>query len=92
MTNESILSNNTILDVKGLKKYYGTTKAVDDIDFEIKPGEIVCIIGRSGAGKSTFLRCINRLIHSDAGSINFEGIEISNKMNSKQLREVRSRI
>ena len=92
MTNESILSNKAILSVKGLKKHYGATKAVDGVDFDIEPGEIVCIIGRSGAGKSTFLRCINRLVYLDAGSITFKGVEITNNMNTKQLRETRSRI
>ena len=65
---------------------------MDGVDFDIKPGEIVCIIGRSGAGKSTFLRCINRLVYSDEGSITFEGSEISNKMKPKQLMETRSKI
>ncbi|MCL1912923.1 MAG: phosphonate ABC transporter ATP-binding protein [Eubacteriaceae bacterium] len=92
MINSSIYSNDAILSVKGLKKYYGATKAVDDVDFDIKPGEIVSIIGRSGAGKSTVMRCINRLVLRDEGSITFEGMEITNKMSPKQLREARSRI
>ena len=92
MINSSTHRNEPILSVKGLKKHYGTTKAVDDVDFDIRPGEIVSIIGRSGAGKSTVMRCINRLVLPDAGSITFKGAEITNKMSSKQLREARSKI
>jgi len=65
---------------------------VDEVDFDMKPGEIVCIIGRSGAGKSTVMRCINRLVLRDEGRIAFEGLEITNKMSTKQLCEVRKRI
>mgnify|MGYP000273135227 CR=1 FL=1 len=51
-----------VLELTHLKKYYGQTRAVEDVSFSVKPGEVVVIIGPSGAGKSTVLRCINRMI------------------------------
>ena len=82
----------TILSVKNLKKYYGSTKAVDDVSFDINNREIVTIIGRSGAGKSTIMRCINRLVYNDGGSVIFDGIAINNKMDGKVLRGARCKI
>lgn len=60
-----------VLKLKNLKKYYGQTRAVEDVSFDVAPGEVVVIIGPSGAGKSTVLRCINRMIDPTAGSILF---------------------
>jgi len=92
VTNSSIDDKDSILSVKDLKKYFGATKAVDGVDLDVKPGEIVCIIGRSGAGKSTFMRCINRLVLRDQGRITFEGAGITNQMSSRQLCEIRKRM
>jgi len=82
----------TILTVRNLKKYYGETKAVDDVNFDIKAREIVAVIGRSGAGKSTVMRCVNRLVANEGGNINFDGVEVTNKMNGKLLCETRRKI
>ena len=90
--NEFTKNEGALLTVKNLNKYYGVTKAVDDVGFEINKKEIVTIIGRSGAGKSTIMRCINRLVPNDGGSVNFDGIEITNKMDGKVLRGARCRI
>ena len=51
-----------VLSIRGLKKYYGSTRAVENVSFDVARGELVVIIGPSGAGKSTVLRCINRMI------------------------------
>ena len=62
------------LEIKNLQVSYGKIKALHGIDFSIDRGEIVCIIGANGAGKSTTLRAISRLLPADNGSvINFEG-------------------
>ena len=90
--NNIIINTNTLLSVNNLKKAYGSTKAVDDVSFNIKNKEIITIIGRSGAGKSTIMRCVNRLVPSDGGSIVFDGVEISNKMSTKSLRDTRCKI
>ena len=61
-----------IIKAHGLQKYFGTFHVLKDIDFEIRKGEVVCIIGPSGSGKSTFLRCINQLEQIDAGYVTVE--------------------
>jgi len=63
----------TIIEAHGLQKYFGSFHVLKNIDFEIKKGEVVCIIGPSGSGKSTFLRCINQLEQINAGYIAVDG-------------------
>jgi phosphonate transport system ATP-binding protein len=65
------------LTLTGVSKVFGETRAVDNITLEIQPGQFVGVIGRSGAGKSTMLRLINRLIDPTEGSISFGGVEIT---------------
>ena len=65
------------LDVKNLHVSYDRIRALHGIDFAIAKGEIVCIIGANGAGKSTTLRAISRLVPADRGSImTFEGRDL----------------
>ena len=59
------------------KSYNGKSKALDGINVTVGRGEFVSVIGCSGAGKSTFLRCINRLIDPTEGSIIFNGEDVS---------------
>ena len=62
------------LEIKNLQVSYGRIRALHSVNFAIDKGEIVCIIGANGAGKSTTLRAISRLIPADKGSrITFEG-------------------
>jgi ABC-type polar amino acid transport system ATPase subunit len=63
---------NSIIEVKNLTKEYGFLKVLKGIDFEIKKGEIKCIIGPSGCGKTTFLRCLSLLENADEGKIIFD--------------------
>jgi ABC-2 type transport system ATP-binding protein len=62
-----------ILEVRNLKKYYATQKAVDDISFELKKGSIFGLLGPNGAGKTTLLRMITGIFFPDEGEILFEG-------------------
>ena len=87
-----IMNHENLLVVQNLKKNYGSTKAVDDVSFNIKNNEIVTVIGRSGAGKSTVMRCLNRLVANDGGRIALDGMEISNKMSKKALMKARCKI
>ncbi len=59
----------TIVNVEGLQKTYGSTKAVDNISFEVREGEIFGIIGPNGAGKTTTIECLEGLRKPDAGKI-----------------------
>ena len=63
--------------VNHLSKSFGDHLVLDDISEHIRPGEKVVIIGPSGSGKSTFLRCLNLLEEPSAGSISFDGTEIT---------------
>lgn len=62
-----------ILEVKNLKKYYATQKAVDDISFELKKGSIFGLLGPNGAGKTTLLRMVTGIFFPDEGQIILEG-------------------
>jgi ABC-2 type transport system ATP-binding protein len=62
-----------LLEIKHLKKYYATQKAVDDISFSIEPGTIFGLLGPNGAGKTTLLRMITGIFYPDQGDIIFEG-------------------
>ncbi|MBQ6885333.1 MAG: amino acid ABC transporter ATP-binding protein [Clostridia bacterium] len=70
-------TNNTLIKVENLVKSFGDIKVLKGIDTEIKHGEVVVIIGASGSGKSTFLRCLNRLEESTNGHIYFKDTDIT---------------
>lgn len=62
-----------ILEVKGIKKSFGSTEVLKGIDFSLKKGEVIAIIGSSGSGKTTLLRCLNFLEFADEGTISVKG-------------------
>jgi polar amino acid transport system ATP-binding protein len=66
-----------LLRVEGLRKAYGAKVVLRDVDLEVAPHDVVCLIGASGSGKSTLLRCLNLLEPVDDGTIWFEGEEIT---------------
>ncbi|TCL08277.1 phosphonate transport system ATP-binding protein [Shimia isoporae] len=76
------------LTLSNVSKIFGETKAVDTVSLDIAPGQFVGVIGRSGAGKSTMLRLVNRLIDPTSGSISFDGVEITS-LRGKALRDWR---
>ena len=67
----------TIIRVTGLEKVFGDNAVLKGIDAEIHKGDVVCVIGASGSGKSTFLRCLNMLETPTAGSIIFENADLT---------------
>ena len=89
-----------LVRLRGVKKYFPITRgiviqhhvgdvhAVDGVDMEIYPGETLGLVGETGCGKSTLARVIMRLHDSTAGTIEFEGRDIT-KMKGKELREMR---
>lgn len=75
------MKDNHLIEVKGLKKYFNVgkgqvLKAVDDLNFFIREGETLGMVGESGCGKSTAGRTILRLYEPTAGSVNFNGTDI----------------
>ncbi len=93
----------TIVEVKNLKMYFPVTsgiliqkkvaevKAIDDISFDIRRGETLGLVGESGCGKTTTGRCILQLYKPTAGSINFDGQELT-KIKGGDLRRMRRRM
>lgn len=77
-----------IIDVRNATKHFGRVHALSHVSMEVRPGEVVVIIGPSGSGKSTLLRCINRLETIDEGEIWVDGIQINSKAtNINHVRE-----
>lgn len=80
--------DNSLIQVKNIKKQFGEKFALNDINCSINKGEVVFIIGPSGSGKSTFLRCLNLLETPTSGQIVFEGNELTKKgVNVNALRQ-----
>jgi len=65
-----------LLDVRGLRKSFGTTEILRGIDFSVAAQELVFVIGPSGSGKSTMLRCCNRLEEPTAGQVIVDGVDL----------------
>ncbi|MFC9772377.1 MULTISPECIES: amino acid ABC transporter ATP-binding protein [Pseudarthrobacter] len=63
------------VDISDLRKSYGSNEVLKGISLNVKPGEVVCLIGPSGSGKSTLLRCVNLLEQPNQGSIQVGGFE-----------------
>ena len=77
-----------VIDVKNLQKSFGDHLVLKGIDEHISKGEKVVIVGASGSGKSTFLRCLNLLEQPTGGTITFEGIDITDPKNDiNKLRQ-----
>jgi simple sugar transport system ATP-binding protein len=65
-----------VLQVRGLTKRFGGLTAVDHVDLELRPGEVVGLLGDNGAGKSTLIKMISGVYHPDEGQILFQGREV----------------
>ena len=77
-----------IISIKHLAKNFGSKEVLKDINLDVYPGEVVSIIGSSGSGKSTMLRCINKLEEATSGEIYFKDTNIlDRKTNINKLRE-----
>jgi len=66
-----------VLEIRGLKKTFGTVHALRAVDLDVPEGQMLGVIGRSGAGKSTLLRLLNRLSEPTAGEIRWKGEDVS---------------
>ena len=77
----------TVIQIQHLQKHFGNLKVLNDVDFDIHKGEVVTIIGSSGSGKSTMLRCVNLLERMDGGHVLYHGKDIlSGQMDVNEYR------
>ena len=82
------MENNTIIKIEQLEKSFGALHVLKGINLEIHQGEVVCIIGASGSGKATLLRCINLVEEADSGHIWFDGQDLMDlSVNLNALRQ-----
>ena len=88
MENNMRPASDAVIRVKGLKKDFDKLAVLKGIDVDIHKGDVVCVIGASGSGKSTFLRCLNLLETPTGGSIEFDGVNLTGeKVNLDQHRQ-----
>ncbi len=83
------MSKEKIISVKGLKKSFGENEVLKDINFSVNRGDVTCIIGSSGSGKSTMLRCINLLEEPTGGEIIYKG---QNILETKNIPAYRAKV
>ena len=74
------IQNEAVISIASMNKWYGQFHVLKDIDLTVRRGERIVICGPSGSGKSTLIRCINRLEEHQQGSINVDGIELTNDL------------
>jgi polar amino acid transport system ATP-binding protein len=80
-----------IVDIRALRKSYGSNEVLKGIDLQIAPGEVIAIIGKSGSGKSTLLRCINGLEEFQSGELIVDSKPLLHK-NAAAMRALRQRV
>jgi D-xylose transport system ATP-binding protein len=61
------------LELRGITKAFGSVQALSEVDFEVRPGEVMALVGDNGAGKSTLIKCVAGIYPIDAGEILFDG-------------------
>jgi phospholipid/cholesterol/gamma-HCH transport system ATP-binding protein len=81
----------TVIHIKGLKKSFGSKDVLKNINLDVKRGENVVVLGKSGQGKSVAIQCIVGMLVPDEGSLTVFGDEVTD-MNEKQLKELRIKI
>ena len=76
-----------MIQIENLHKYFGSLEVLKGVDLNVRPGEVVCIVGPSGSGKSTLLRCINKLEILTSGKIVVDGYDLNDpKTNINKVR------
>jgi polar amino acid transport system ATP-binding protein len=88
--NNNVENNDAVIIVKDIVKKFGDNLVLDGISFDVKKGEVVVIIGPSGTGKSTLIRCINLLTNPTSGRVWIENEEITHK--KSKVNRIRQKI
>jgi general L-amino acid transport system ATP-binding protein len=87
---EMTISDDVMINLDGVHKWYGDFHVLKDINLNVNKGERIVVCGPSGSGKSTMIRCINRLEEHQKGTIIVDGIELSNDL--KQIDAIRREV
>jgi polar amino acid transport system ATP-binding protein len=82
-------SADPMVKAEGVHKSFGRLEVLKGVSLEVQPGEVVCMIGASGSGKSTFLRCINHLERIDAGRLSVDGRLVGYRQSGDKIYELR---
>jgi polar amino acid transport system ATP-binding protein len=80
-----------MVDAVAVEKHFGAANVLSDVNLTVQEGEVVCVVGPSGGGKSTFLRCINRLEKPTGGVVWVDGEVMGYKRDGDRLKEMRER-
>jgi polar amino acid transport system ATP-binding protein len=83
------MSGEPMVKSEAVHKSFGRLEVLRGIDLEVRPGDVMCMIGPSGSGKSTFLRCINHLEKIDAGRLSVDGELVGYRQRGDRLYELR---
>jgi D-xylose transport system ATP-binding protein len=73
----SLVTDTPLLELRGVYKSFGSVQALSDVDFEVRNGEVMALVGDNGAGKSTLIKCIAGIHPMDEGEMLFEGQHVS---------------
>ncbi|RVC59126.1 amino acid ABC transporter ATP-binding protein, partial [Mesorhizobium sp. M2A.F.Ca.ET.046.02.1.1] len=79
-------STEVVLSVRGIEKSFGTHHVLRGVDLDVHRGKVVCLIGSSGSGKTSLLRCMNLLMEPDQGEIVIHGASLFRRTDSERLR------
>lgn len=91
LVNTDSLTNQYAISIRGLNKSFGSNHVLRDFNIDVKKGESVAVIGKSGSGKSVLIKCIIGLMIPESGTINVLGKEVT-KLNSKDLDRLRVKV
>src|SRR5256714_11209645 len=65
------------LELRGVSKSFGAVQALSEVDFEVRDGEVMALVGDNGAGKSTLIKCVSGIYSIDSGEVLFDGKPVS---------------
>lgn len=79
-----------MIDIKNINKKFGDVEVLKGVSLHVKEGELITIVGRSGAGKTTLMQIMGTLMPADMGTLTFDGVDVS-KLSSNELADFRNR-
>jgi polar amino acid transport system ATP-binding protein len=82
----TVKSKEVVLSVRGIEKSFGRQHVLRGVDLDVHRGEVVCLIGASGSGKTSLLRCMNLLLEPDQGEILIEGAPLFRRKGTERLK------